>query len=1479
MTKINGGTDAVDIGAIRAKITADISGFEAGIDKAKAKTTELGKSATDAKGLFSGLNSKLTEIGASSVQIAKINDAIRKANPEILRKGLAEISDELKRLGMSSSEIDKITQELEKNAGGASRASNEIKALGVAYAGLAVAMGAVITKAVEHAATFEQSMANVKAISQATGDEFERLRDQALQLGATTKFTAAQAADAQALLAQAGFKTKDIVASLPGVLSLAAAGQTDLATTADIAASALNGFGLKAEESARVADVLAKASIDTNADVTDLGYAMKYVAPVAANMGVSIEEATAAIGELSNAGIKGEMAGTQLRAILLALASPSKEAAGYMEKLGVSIADSAGNIKPLSTIIGDMEGAFTRLTQAQQADVAATLVGREAASGFLTLISQGKATLDGYTASLQNAGGTAEEVAGVQMDTLKGATLELQSALEAAGITVGDKLAPAIRKVAEFITQLLQGFTQMNPALQSAIIAFAAVTAGVLGLTAAIGALSIAFTALEVSFPIILAISLAIGAVSAGIAALVSNSNEAAEAVKQHEEAQSKLNETLNKSPLNNSVQDVQNMKDMLEELNPVLEERAQLQERLNEIEAMGDRGEGTPQLLSEAIDINEQLEEMDEKLRTMGYDGVEDATKKAGELNDRIKSSIPALIEMERAELNAIATKVQHVDRVTELRDQYDALIAKEKLSEQQKAQLASIVEALTKEYPGLIAQLDEENQWLITNRGSLDDLIRAESESVAASAQASKDRLHNWKVETEAKLKLARAQIRALEKIEKFNFAESKIGKKLPGQLGQGIDLFGDYLLRGAQANLNAYANKEQLTLNEIEKEIQSITGGSYGKFKTGGGIDLSDPKKPKKSGGKKSSKSGSSGKSPAELAAEARKKAYDADVAAIRYQADMFDWSADKQIAAYEKLRTTHKQFLKESVEDRRTLDLQLKRLAEDSAKSRYEFSAEWIDKEERRMQDNAKSEVEIAQMKLNKWTQVRNRYKKDSEQYKQADEEVYKAKKELAKAQFENSSSWIEKEERRMEDSYKSEVQIAQMKVDSWTRVRGRYDKNTEHYKKADEQLYKAQKELAKAQFNESIEWIDKEERRMQDAGKSEEEIAQMKLDAWTRVRDRYEKNSEFYKKADEEVYRARKSYTDKSMKIVEDSVKKQKSAIENTKKAELDAIEARKKAFIDAQDAKIKAIEDQIAAEAELNADADYETRLAEKLARVDVLASAVGPEGIKEREDTLKEIERMKLEHERELRKRELEEQKKGLQDEKDTQTKAFDDEKAAAEAQFDALIQAFDAYGGDIKAIESAISTFRISENATANAAILSELDSFVAQYNAKMSQISRAVATSDDDLAEYNANKDAWAAAKSRGDAEEMARLSARNEELRKKYGVDKDTGKLQSFKVGGIVQGQTGAPVLAQVHAGEMVLNPQQQAALWDALTGGRTVAPSANAAPVTQITNHIDMSVNDVELTDKADISTLYDERQRVFTRIQAQGVKR
>lgn len=609
-------------------------------------------------------------------------------------------------------------------------------------------------------------------------------------------------------------------------------------------------------------------------------------------------------------------------------------------------------------------------------------------------------------------------------------------------------------------------------------------------------------------------------------------------------------------------------------------------------------------------------------------------------------------------------------------------------------------------------------------------------------------------------------------------------------------------DDALKEQQKYSDAARDLEKLAA-EVETGTQTFTK------------DIITPDAPKAAKEKKAT-----GKTAAELAAEARKAAYDADMKTVQFQADFYDMTADAQIKKYEELRKKHATFLKESVEDARTLALQLKRLGEDSAQSRYDFSATWIDAESKRMEDSGKSELKIAEMKLASWTRLRNRYAKDSAEYVAADDQVRQSRKNVATA---------------------TEAE-------------------------------------ARAQYNASSKWISAEERRMSDAGKSETEIAQMKIDAWTRVRNRYAKDSEYYAQADEQLYNLRKSLTKLTQDLATDLVKTQKAAIKDAKDAELKAIDERKDAALADYDARIDAIQRLRDANKELNVDADYATQLAEKQTRLAELSSAVGPEGIAERDALLKEIARMQLEHDRELTDRTLADQQDALKDEKDAQTKAYEAEKTAAEAQYDALTAAFDAYSGDIKSIEDGIAAYRVSASGSANNAILMELDGFLTQYRAKMATITQINAESKkaSDLAEYNANKTTWTAAKASGNTAEMARLNARNEELRKLYGVSSDTGVLQAFKDGGIVKGAPGAAVPVIAHANEMYLNPQQQATLFDMIASPR-MSPQAPAS-VTNIVQNIDLGVDEVTLADKADIATFYDERTRALSRLQSMGVK-
>lgn len=312
------------------------------------------------------------------------------------------------------------------------------------------------------AANFEQSMSRVQAVSGATAEEMMRLEETARELGESTEFSASNAADGMAFLAQAGYSVNEIIEAMPGVLNAASAGQLDLARSADIVSNILSGFGMEAAETNRVVDVLTETMRTANVDIPMLGQSFKMVGPVAQSLGLSIEETAAALGRLGDAGLQGSQAGTILRAALLSLANPVGQTAEVMEELNIEVTDSEGAMKPLPELIGHIAARMEGLTEAQRTQVAAQLAGREAASGFLALLEVGEEELAGYTKQLENSAGAAEEVAGIQRDTLQGAFKEFQSALEELGIAVGQEFLPKFRDIVGVATDLVRWFSDLD---------------------------------------------------------------------------------------------------------------------------------------------------------------------------------------------------------------------------------------------------------------------------------------------------------------------------------------------------------------------------------------------------------------------------------------------------------------------------------------------------------------------------------------------------------------------------------------------------------------------------------------------------------------------------------------------------------------------------------------------------------------------------------------------------------------------------------------------------------------------------------------------------------------------------------------------------------------------------------------------------------------------------------------------------------
>ena len=343
-----------------------------------------------------------------------------------------------------------------------------------------VPLAGIATAGLKTAAKFEAAMSNVKAISGATGEEFELLRQQAIDLGANTAFSASEVADAMTEMAKAGWGSKQIMAGMGGVLDAAAASGESLGTVSTIVADAITGFGLAASESTRVADLLTQAANSGTIGVGDLGESFKYIAPIAASMGFSIEDVTTAITAMSMAGIKGSQAGTALRTVMSRLIEPKKQVAAAMEELGVSVANTDGSMKSLDTIVAELRTAFSGLTTEQKAQYAVTLAGQEGMSGLLALLNLTQEEYDEIAASMDNAGGIAKKTAKIMRDNLSADVEELMGSLESLAITLAEHLMPYIRSFVQWLTELINKFIALDPKMQMTILK-------IVGIAAAIG--------------------------------------------------------------------------------------------------------------------------------------------------------------------------------------------------------------------------------------------------------------------------------------------------------------------------------------------------------------------------------------------------------------------------------------------------------------------------------------------------------------------------------------------------------------------------------------------------------------------------------------------------------------------------------------------------------------------------------------------------------------------------------------------------------------------------------------------------------------------------------------------------------------------------------------------------------------------------------------------------------------------------------
>ena len=410
------------------KLKSSISEQENKLESLKKHYSDL---VTEGKGLSS-------EAKETATQISKLS---------------GELQENKSKLESAESAADEFDQSLDDMDDAAQKASDGFTVMKGALANL-VADGIRATiSAVKELATetfavgssFESAMSQVAAVSGASAEDIEKLTEKAEEMGAKTKFSATESAEAFNYMAMAGWKTEDMLDGIEGIMNLAAASGSDLATSSDIVTDALTAMGYSASDAGRLADVMAAASSNANTNVELMGATFQYAAPIVGALGYSMEDTAVAIGLMANAGIKGDKAGTALRSTLTRLSAPPSECASAMEELGISLTDSEGNMKSLSTIMDDLRNAFSGLSETQQTANAKAIAGQEAMSGLLAIVNAAPEDYDKLTLAVQNSTGAAQDMADTMQDNVSGQITLLKSKIEGIMIKLFNSASESMR--------------------------------------------------------------------------------------------------------------------------------------------------------------------------------------------------------------------------------------------------------------------------------------------------------------------------------------------------------------------------------------------------------------------------------------------------------------------------------------------------------------------------------------------------------------------------------------------------------------------------------------------------------------------------------------------------------------------------------------------------------------------------------------------------------------------------------------------------------------------------------------------------------------------------------------------------------------------------------------------------------------------------------------------------------------------------
>ncbi|CDQ21709.1 phage tail tape measure protein [Halobacillus karajensis] len=407
---------------------------------------------------------------------------------------MALVGDISVKLGLDVRDFKKGLQESQKNM---KRVGNNLKSVGTSLAtGITAPLAGVGLASAKVGADFERSMKKVQAVTGSSGDELGKLEAKARDLGSTTKYSANEVADSMGFLGMAGYETGEILKSTGDMLNLATISGMELGQTADITSNILSGMGMDADQTGRLVDTMAYTMTNANTNVSEMGEAMKMVAPVASDLGIGVEELSGAVGFLSDAGMKGSQAGTQLATGLTRLASPTDTATEMMQELGIEAFDAEGKLKSLPEVLGELEGGFKDLNPKEKTTVMKELFGQENIKGWNAMLSRGGDELKEFSTNIANAEGAGQELSDTMGDTLYGRLDSLRSALSEVGLVIYDYIEPALKTIVENATKVVQWLGNLDGKFVAVAVAIGAVMAIVPMLLVGVGSMITVFSTL-----------------------------------------------------------------------------------------------------------------------------------------------------------------------------------------------------------------------------------------------------------------------------------------------------------------------------------------------------------------------------------------------------------------------------------------------------------------------------------------------------------------------------------------------------------------------------------------------------------------------------------------------------------------------------------------------------------------------------------------------------------------------------------------------------------------------------------------------------------------------------------------------------------------------------------------------------------------------------------------------------------------------